>query len=171
MQTSNHPPCRIAPAATVRVALAVLAAFGLLTLACGPEEVKEEDRAGLTASLNGYLPTLAQAYTSGNVEPLRAYAAEKEVARVFTRVSELAEEGKYVDATFHQMTVEDVVVWSHANAFVTTVEVWELKVRAYGSDTLLGEDVRQTSRVKYQLKRRSGDDWQVLHRELVQVLS
>jgi len=144
-------------------------ATGALLSGCGPEEVTEVDKDSISVTLNGYLKLLSEAYSTGNVEVLKEYAAEKEVARVYTRVSELADEGKYVDATFYQMTLEEVVIWSHANAYATTVEVWDLRVRTNGSEVLLGEETNQASRVKYQLKLRDGT-WQVLHRELDQTL-
>ena len=152
-----------------RSLLAPLLCLAILISGCGPEVVTEANKESIAATLNGYLKLLAEAYSSGNVEILKEFAAEKEVARVYTRVSELADAGRYVDATFYQMTVEDIVIWSHANAYATTVEVWDLRVRTNGAGVLLGEETNQASRVKYQLKLRDGK-WQVLHRELDQTL-
>lgn len=136
---------------------------------CGEKPLTEEDRQDITQALRDYLPVLAKGYTSGNLESLKEFAAEREVARVFTRVSELADEGKFVEPTFREMTVEDIQVWGHANAFVTTLEVWDLRVYANGSQSLLGQELDQSNRVKYQLKRR-GPRWEVLLRELDQAI-
>lgn len=155
-----------------------LRAFGGLLLAalltvglagCGAEKVTDEDRQQLEATLREYLPLLSEAYDSGNIEPLRGLAAEREMARIHKRVSELADEGKVVEPTFRQLTVEDVQIWNHSNAFVTTVEVWDLRVFPIGSSTVLSEELNQSNRVKYQLKREGGE-WQVLARELEQTL-
>ncbi|MEM9292443.1 MAG: IMS domain-containing protein [Acidobacteriota bacterium] len=150
------------------VLLALVLPLGL-TACGGEEEISEEDQSAIATLLESYLPVLATGYASGDLEPLREYAAEREVARAFTRVTELAESNRYVEPTFHQLTVEEVVVWGSANAYVTTVEVWDLRVFAYGSAQLLGQEIGQSSRVKYQLKKRGGQ-WQVLYRELAQVL-
>ncbi|MCB1057447.1 MAG: DUF4101 domain-containing protein [Acidobacteria bacterium] len=151
----------------VALSLLLLAAGSLI--ACGPEEVSDADRAAIEQTLRSYLPVLAKAYADGNIEPLREFAAERELARVYSRVSELAEEGKVVEPTFKQMTIEQVVVWNHSNAYVTTLEVWDLRVFPSGSSTVLSEELDQSNRVKYQLQRR-GDHWQVLARELEQAV-
>ncbi len=149
------------------IPLILLSCLGLA--ACGADKVTDEDRSGVESTLRAYLPLLSEAYESGNIEPLRAYAAERELARVFTRVSELADEGKVVEPTFRELTLEDVQIWNHSNAFATTVEVWDLRVYPTGSSTVLSEELGQSNRVKYQLKRR-GDEWQILARELEQTL-
>ena len=151
----------------------ILLASGLLALvaagACGQKEITEEDRAAIISTLENYLPLLAESYATGDLEPLKDLASEREVARVFTRVSELADEGKYVQPTFHRMTVEEIAPLGRSNVYVTALEVWDLRVRARGSDAQLGEDLDQRSRVSYQLTRRGGR-WQVLFRELDQAI-
>jgi hypothetical protein len=61
--------------------------------------------------------------------------------------------------------VESVETWRHVNAFTTTVEVWDLRVYAAGTDVILSETIDQRNRVKYQLQRQ-GERWLVLFREL-----
>ena len=139
------------------------------TAGCGSEGLSEEDRTAVVDTLENYLPLLAESYASGNLEPLQRYASEREVARVLARVTELADEGKYVDATFHRMTVEDLSPLGRTSVHVTTLEVWDLKVVAQGSGARLGEEIGQSSRVKYQLTRRGGR-WQVFFRELIQAI-
>ncbi len=149
---------------------AVMAVLALLVLSgCGSEGLSEEDRTAVVTVLENYLPVLAQSYASGELEGLEEYASEREVTRVLARVTELAEEGKYVDAAFHRMTVESISPLGRTTVLVTTLEVWDLKVIARGSGAQLGEEIGQTSRVKYQLTRRGGR-WQVFFRELVQAI-
>lgn len=153
----------------VPVVLSLLVVLSTALSGCGPEKVSDEDRAAIEQTLRRYLPVLAKAYADGNIEPLREFAAERELARVYSRVSELAEEGKVVEPTFRQLTVENVTVWSYSNAYATTLEVWDLRVFPTGSSTVLSEELDQSNRVKYQLQRR-GDHWQILARELEQAL-
>lgn len=128
-----------------------------------------EEQAAIRAALEAYLPLLSQGYATGNLEPLRALAAEREVARVHKRVLELAEEGKVVEPELHELTVENVTIWNFANAYATTLEVWDLHVYAAGSRFQLSERLGQPNRVRYQLKRQ-GDHWRILQRDLDQTL-
>ena len=125
------------------------------------------DEASIEASLAQFLPLLAVAYQSGDLEPLRPYAAEKELARIQMLISELADQGRYLAPEFLQVEVEDSHVWHSTNAYVTTHEVWNVRMHALGSDGLLAEDVEKSYRVKYQLKR-DGDGWRVLFRTILE---
>ena len=75
---------------------------------------------------------------------------------------------------FLSFTVEQVNIWNYANAFVTTIEVWDLRVFTDGG-TQLSEELGQRSRVKYQMKRvdsmefeEGEEEWLILHREIDQ---
>jgi hypothetical protein len=63
------------------------------------------------------------------------------------------------------LTLEKVDVWGYANAFVNTVEIWNLRSYATGSHELVGEELAQSNRVKYQFKR-DDDEWLVLYRTI-----
>jgi hypothetical protein len=135
--------------------------------ACGEAPaVSPEDQVAIATLLGNYLPRLADAYRSGDLTILEGLASEKEIAELDKRISDLAAEGRDVRPTFESFDIEDVTVWSHSNAFVTTIEVWDLRVYASGTDQLLSEVDDQRNRVKYQLKRRE-DGWQVLYRQIV----
>lgn len=141
--------------------------FGVVLTACGgaagPKD--EVSRQEIEDTLTSYLPLLGEAYASGDLEPLRPYAAEKEISRVFKRVQDLSYQGRTLVPTFRQLTIEDVNVWNYSNAYVTTHEVWDLVVYATGSENVLAEEYEQPNRVKYQLKR-EGDQWRVLFRTI-----
>ena len=129
-----------------------------------PDQVAAEDHQAIEHLLEDYLPRLSQAYRTGNLEVLRGVAAEKEIASLFRRIGELANsEGRTVVPTLQSFEVEEVTIWNHSNAFVTTLEVWDLQVLATGSEKLLSEAIGQRNRVRYQLKRRD-QGWQVLYR-------
>ena len=127
------------------------------------EQQQEADTASIAAALEAYLPLLGQAYATGDLAPLEGLAAQKEIAAVAKRISDLAEQGRVIEPTFRAVTIEEVKVFNYANAYVSTVEVWDLRSLATGSREQLAEDLGQRNRVKYQLKR-EGDSWRVLFR-------
>ncbi len=132
---------------------------------CGTGPEPETDRREIADFLESYLPVLAEAYATGNLEPLRQFVAEKEIARVEKRVHDLAVEGRVFKPTFRSLTIEDVQRWNYANAFVTTHEVWDVRSVVAGTDTVLAEVLEQPNRVKYQLKL-DGGRWRVLFRTI-----
>ena len=135
--------------------------------ACGPETVSSDQEAEIKATLLEYLPVMSQGYASGNLEPLRDYTVEKEMARMFKRISDLAVEGKSVEPELKSLTIENIYMWgSGANATVTTFEIWDLRVYASSSGRLLAEETDQRNRVQYTLKHK-GDRWILYNRELI----
>lgn len=150
-----------------RLSTLTLALLLLLAAACGSSEKKvEADRAEIEELLSEYLPRLAQVYANRQFQLLEGYAAEKEIAGVQKRIEDLAATGRTLEPQLVRMTVEEVNAWSHSNAYVTTVEVWDLEVYNTGTRQLLSEERGQTNRVKYQLKR-DGDSWLILFRAIV----
>jgi hypothetical protein len=97
---------------------------------------------------------------------LSGVAAEKEVAGMEKRIDDLLAESRVIRPEVRSVVVEDVQIWNYANAFVTTLEVWDLRVYAAGTDRQLSESLEQSNRVKYQMKR-TDEGWLVLFRELV----
>lgn len=148
------------------IALALVALLVVLApVACGPpsEEELRRVRDDIRAMLLEYLPKMADAYATGETEQLEPYAAPKEIAILEKNIRDLARQGRVVDTELEELTVEGLNLDRHVNAYVTTLEVWDVKVYAAGSENLLGEDDDQRSRVRYQLKRRDGQ-WQLLSR-------
>ena len=96
---------------------------------------------------------------------LTGVAVEKEIAGLEKRVRDLLAEGRVIRPAPKSIQVESVETWRYVNAFATTVEVWDLRIYAAGTDALLSETLDQRNRVKYQLQR-DGDHWLVLFREL-----
>jgi len=157
-----------APGRALRLAAGAATLFVLALGACAPTpEEQAVERDEIAAFLQDYLPRMAEAYRTGDVEPLAPYAAQKEGESIVRRVRELGKGGQVLDAELVSLEVEDVRTWSAVNAYVTTIEVWTLRVRAAGSGTVLREEIDQTNRVKYQLKR-DGERWRVFWRQLEQ---
>jgi hypothetical protein len=143
----------------------------LLLTACTPSaEDQRQSAAEIEAFLADYLPRLTAVYETGNAELLRGLAAEKEMAHLVKLISDRAAQGQVLVPELRRVTLESHSVWSHVNAFATTVEVWDLRLYSNGEPrTLLREMLQQPSRVKYQLKKIDGK-WHVLFRETTQVV-
>ena len=149
-------------------ALLVTALLGGLAVgACGPPspEDEAEDREAIQAFLEEYLPRMAEAYRTGEVETLDPYAAQKEQQEIATMVRELAKGGEVLAPELESVQVEDITVWNEVNAYVTTVEVWDIRTFASGTERVVREQLAQPNRVKYQLKR-DGGRWRVFWREI-----
>jgi len=138
----------------------------MLVVGCGPSEKQEQvNRDELQAALEGYLPILGEAYATGDPSLLEGLAAEKEIARVHKRIEDLSYQGRRLVPTFRSLTIEESNVWNYSNCYVTTLEVWDLEVRATGTEQVLSSQLEQANRVKYQLKREDGH-WRVLFRTI-----
>lgn len=147
--------------------LALLLGVALAVASCGEPSAEEAaaDQEEVRAFLAEYLPKMSEAYRTGDTEPLEPYTTLKERETIEKRVRDLARQGSVLSPELVSLEVEDVVTWSAVNAFVTTVEVWDLRVLAAGSDSVIRETEGQSNRVKYQLKREDGR-WRVFGRQL-----
>jgi len=152
------------------VAALGLALFGVVALGglagCKPSEQRQAvDREEIRSFLDAYLPKLAEAYRTGDTDPLAPYAAAKERAAIEKRVLDLAKTGEVLAPQLKSFEIENVTVWSVVNAYVTTLEVWDIRTYAAGSDNVLRQALGQRNRVKYQLRRENGR-WRVFWRQL-----
>ncbi|MFP3939313.1 MAG: hypothetical protein ACLF0P_03310 [Thermoanaerobaculia bacterium] len=157
----SHPPSPGIPVLLLACALPLVAS------GCGEPspEAQEADREGIQDFLEDYLPALAEAYRTGDVDILDPYAAEKEQASIARRVDDLGERGEVLAPELVSVQVEDVTSWAEVNAYVTTVEVWNIRTYATGSENVVREELGQTNRVKYQLQR-DARRWRVFWREI-----
>jgi hypothetical protein len=158
---------RAFPRTVAALGLALLGALALGSLAgCKPSaESQAADREEIHSFLAEYLPKLAEAYRTGDTDPLALYAAAKERAAIEKRVLDLAKTGEVLAPKLQSFQIEDVTVWNVVNAYVTTVEVWDIRTYAAGSDNVLRQALGQRNRVKYQLRRDDGR-WRVFWRQL-----
>lgn len=142
----------------------LLVCLASLAAACGPSEVDQDQaREEIRAALMDYLPRMAEAYRTGDVDALTDYTTQKERAILSKHISDLATQGRSMDTELLDLTIEDVNLVSYSSAYVTTTEHWNVKSFAVGTDQILGQDERQPSRVRYQLERRD-DRWVILAR-------
>lgn len=157
-----------APQGRLRSALGLV----LILLAGGcapPGDNPEVDRGEIELMLRDYLPKLGSAYADRDPAILEDQAVPKEIARIRLRIEELSEQGRVYEPEFKEVTVEDISVWNYSNAFVTSLEVWDVRSFTVGAHVLVQESLGQRSRVKYQLKRKDGS-WVILYRELAETL-
>ena len=144
--------------------IALLMCLVSLATACGPTDVdREVAKEEIRAALMEYLPKMAEAYRTGDVEALADSTTQKERAILSKHIGDLAGQGRSMDTELLDLTIEDVNLVSYSSAYVTTTEHWNVKSYAVGTDQLLGQDERQPSRVRYQLERRDGR-WVILAR-------
>lgn len=145
-----------------------------LVVACAPPgqqggQVGEEEREEIRQLLEAYLPAVGQAYAERDASLVGEWAVPKEVARIELRIEELEAKGQVYEPEFQSLEIEGISTWNYANAFVTTLEAWDVSSYTLGTRQLVNQVEDQRSRVKYQLKR-DGDGWVVLYRELAETL-
>ena len=131
---------------------------------CGPSEAeREQAKEEIRVTLMNYLPKMAEAYRTGEVDALEGLTTQKERSILRKNIDDLASQGRSVDTELIELTIEDLNLVTYASAYVTTAEYWKVKSYAVGTDQVLGEDPRQFSRVRYQLERKQGR-WIILAR-------
>jgi hypothetical protein len=143
----------------------------LVGAGCGGQSAEQQaaadatTRAAVQEMLQAYLPAFATAYRTGDLEPLRTWAVEKEIASLERRLVAMNEEGLSLEPTLVEVVVEDVQVWNRVNAFATTLETWDLRFLSSGAGVVVSERLGERQRVKYQLKL-EGEAWMVYYREV-----
>jgi len=143
--------------------IALLACLPLAT-GCGPSAAdREQAREEIRATLMEYLPKMAEAYRTGEVDALSDLTTEKERSILHKHIDQLASQGRSMDTELLELTLEDLNLVTYTSAYATTTELWDVKSYAVGTDQLLGQDPRQPSRVRYQLERQHGR-WIILAR-------
>jgi hypothetical protein len=156
--------CRKIPSASTLCL--ILAVVLELATGCVPAEVEEAaDKAEIQSFLEEYLPALGNAYAQADAYLIEPYVAPKEIARVGKRLDELGARGHVYEPTVRTITIESVNVWNNSNAFVSTLEVWDVRRLTSGTGLLIDEALEQPNRVKYQMKR-DENGWRVLYRTI-----
>ena len=137
-----------------------------LLAGCGPSAQRAgEDRQAVESLLADYAARLTRAYEAGDPAPLAEVATGREGTRVTSRIAELAGDGRGLRPRLVRMVVDGFEAQSGTSATATTIEVWDLKMVALGSEATLGESKGQENRVVYTLMRERGR-WWVLSRML-----
>lgn len=150
----------------LRRGLATLA-LAFSVLACEPPGIgldPERARTEIESFFGDYLPRLGAAYAQMDPALLGDLAAEKERATLQRLVDEMAARGERLEPELLQFTVEDVTV-VRSSAYVITIEVWDIELKALGSETVLGSYPGTRYTVRYQMKW-DARGWHVLFRTL-----
>jgi hypothetical protein len=144
----------------------VLVLATVVALGCGrsPERIAA-DRQAVESLLADYARLMSEAYTSGDTAALARVATGREVARVASRIRELADQGRGLRPVLKRQVVESVESYSATGATATTIETWDLRVVALGSETTVLDSPGQENRLVYSLVREGGR-WWVLSRLL-----
>ncbi|HSM12864.1 MAG TPA: IMS domain-containing protein [Thermoanaerobaculia bacterium] len=154
-----------APLLSLRPAVAALA-LGLALSACAPSaEQQAADRAEIERLVGRYAELLAEAYRTRDSGVLGEITTEREVMRVGQRIEELTAEGRELRAELRSLVIEEVDVFDATTAGATTIEVWDLRTVALGSDETVAEAIGQENRVVYTLRKERGR-WEILARLL-----
>jgi predicted lipid-binding transport protein (Tim44 family) len=152
--------------AAARAFAAVLTAAA--ALACSPsEEASGDAQAEVEQLLAEYLPRLPEAYRTGDLDPLEGLASPREMDRIESLILDRAKEGQIVDPELKSFEIVQFDLYQHSNAYLTTREVWDLRLRAAGSDRLINEELAKPDRYRYQVRRHDGDGWRILSREVI----
>jgi len=152
----------------VRVAVAVraplLAAF--LIPACGGfNEVSDADRSAIEVVLRDYAESMADAYASGEPSGVAELATEREQNRLAISIAELQAEGRALRPKLQRLVVDSIERAGSTSVAVNTIEVWDLRVVALGTEQTVSESLAQENRLTYSLVREQGR-WRVLSRLL-----
>jgi hypothetical protein len=148
-----------------RRGIAVLLALTPFAFACNQRSVAEADRRGIEATLRSYAEAMAEAYRQGDPQPLAPLATERELQRVRISIEELEVEGRALRPTLRSLSIESIDRAGRTSYAVQTLEVWDLRVVALGTEQTVSDSPAQENRLWYTLLRENGD-WRVLSRLL-----
>jgi hypothetical protein len=149
---------------TIVPLLLLLAALVLLG-GCERSELTDVERQQIETTLATYLPKLAEAYATREPGRLTGLASGKEIASVQKLIEELADRGEAMAPELVSFTIESAHLW-RSTVFVSTLEIWDLRRRATGTEVVLQEYLGQRNRVNYHLER-AGESWVVLRRQVL----
>jgi hypothetical protein len=125
--------------------IAALAMAGALACGGGGEErratdpASAADRQDIERMLNQFLPALASAYGSGDVESLRPYAVERVLAYTEKRINDMLGQGMVLRPRFESLVIEDIRTWGNDFAVVNTLETWDLTYYATGGESVVSD--------------------------------
>jgi hypothetical protein len=145
-----------------RCALALV----LILAACGEAGgVSPEDRRAIETLLSAYTDRMATAYASGDASVVAEVATEREQARLAAAIAELEVEGRGLRPTLERLTIEEVAPAGRTTFTVATIEVWDLRIVALGTEQPISESLDQENRLTYSVIRERGE-WRILSRLL-----
>ena len=134
--------------------------------ACSPgSEVSAEDRRAIEALLTEYTRQMAAAYQSGDASLVAPVATEREQNRLGAAIAELEGEGRGLRPQLERLSIQAIEAASRTTFTVDTLEVWDLRVVALGTEQPVSESLDQENRLTYTVIRERGQ-WRILSRLL-----
>jgi len=142
-----------------------IALFAAMAACSGSGGVSDADRRAIESLLAEYARLMAAAYESGDGKSVAPIATEREQQRLAISISELEAEGRALRPTLQSLAIEAIDPSGRRLVTVNTLEVWDLRVVALGTEQPISESLGQENRLTYTLQRdQSG--WHVLARYL-----
>lgn len=137
-----------------------------LLTSCAPSPEEEAlDREEIAETLREYGRLLSRAYNFTDPSVLAPVAMPREVIQVESNIALLADQGQRIASHQQELVVEDVRRFQGSNAYVTTYEVWDLRLLDVGSEREISRDDDQQSRVRYHVKIGDDGGWKVVWRQ------
>jgi len=137
----------------------------LLLFCCADRGIDDAERRAIGELLDRYVVDMAAAYESGDASKVADAATEREQRRIEQAISELASEGRGLRPSLVRLAIDSIERGSRTTVMVDTIETWDLRVVALGSDEVVSESLGQENRLSYVLIRED-DEWRILSRQL-----
>jgi len=137
----------------------------LLLSSCADRPIDDAERRAIGGLLDRYVVEMAAAYESGDASKVADAATEREQRRLEQAISELAAEGRGLRPSLVRLAIDSIERGSRTTVMVDTIETWDLRVVALGSEEVVSESLGQENRLSYVLIR-EGDAWRILSRQL-----
>lgn len=147
----------------LRVAAACLVV--LLLGACERDVPTAEEREAITNLTRAFLLALAQAYSTMDTKPLEGLAAPRLINETWDGILTLRANDDRLDPVLVELTITDIKVLRHANAYVFCTERWDTKRLSVDGSVLKGHDPASVLHSVIQMKKLEGR-WVVLYREV-----
>ena len=148
-----------------RTKLAAVLALALAAAGCETEVPTPEERATLEPLVRTFLVQLAAAYGQMDPKPLEGIGAPRLMERARHAIELLKAGGDRLEPVLVDLTINEMKVLRHANAYVTCTEVWDTRRFDAFSGELVGEDASSVLHSSIQFKKLEGR-WLVLFREV-----
>ena len=143
----------------------LVTAIALLAGACETDVPTPEEREAITPLVRTFLISLAKAYGDMDPRPLEGIAAPRFMEQAHHDIQLLQAGGVRLEPVLVNVTITDLKVIRHANAYVAATEVWDTRRFDSVTGEMVGQDAHSVLHSHIQFKKIDGD-WLVLYREV-----
>jgi hypothetical protein len=146
-------------------ALAAMLGLALLSGACERDTPTPQEREAITHLTRAFLLALAQSYSAMDTKPLEGLAVPRFINETWDAILTLRANDDRLDPVLVNLTITDMKVLRHANAYVFCTETWDTKRLTVDGTLLKGHDPNSVLHSVIQMKKLEGQ-WVVLYREV-----